>query len=423
MGDISCDNAIEALTQESSSTGKDLLETLQEHVKNRSDSNAATDFLVEISQVPPTGIRVNTKDVLLARTFFLDYSVQIMQALLHYSLAGGFASPRIVKTLRAVSYLMTPERQGSDIEQESKAADDRTFSRLLETMQFFLDVMGCTVVSANAERDVNEHMPDLYLLPGGDGWKASSFSTVPIWTLKRLHLHPDPEQVRAYLGVWRHIGFYLGVSPEILARYLSSPDAADKFLASVTLDLFSSGSPLDPRTIPTLPILRAVSHRPPRASSLAHNCALTRHLVGDALADYLGLPRTPLHIYVKLRWSLLVQSVPVLFGRWYPRRGWAEKRREVMREGLSRSVRWSLGMRRATFRPRTDVRVPAEAGSEDIGGELADGVREIEAVQPDFAGGRVLLRKWREVVYEMVAVCAGASLVLVAIAWQVVVTT
>lgn len=91
IGDISCDAAIEAIFWESSSTGKDLLESLQEHVKNRSDYDAAAEFLAEVSEVPPTGIRVNAKDVLLARTFFLDYSIQIMQALLHYSLAGGFA--------------------------------------------------------------------------------------------------------------------------------------------------------------------------------------------------------------------------------------------------------------------------------------------------------------------------------------------
>jgi len=91
-----------------------------------------------------------------------------------------------------------------------------------------------------------------------------------------------------------------------------------------------------------------------------------------------------------------------------------------MREGLPRSVRWSLGMRRATFRPRTDVRTSVEGESESVGGELADGVKQMEAVQPDFVGGRVLARKWREVIYEMIAVCAGAALVVSVTAWMVV---
>lgn len=197
------------------------------------------------------------------------------------------------------------------------------------------------------------------------------------------------------------------MSPDILTRYLSDPATADKFLASVTLDLFSSDDALDPRTIPTIPILRAVSRRPPSGSSLAYNCAVTRHLVGDALADHLGLPHTPLSLRLKLHWSLFVQRIPVLFGRWYPRRRWAEKRREVMREGLPRSVRWGLGMRRTTFRPRTDVRPPTLDGAGGMGGEIPEGVQEAEAVVPDFVGGKVLARKWKEVIGEMVAVCVG----------------
>ena len=91
MGDPSCDAAINAIFRQSSSVGKDLLESLQDHARSGSGSDMAAVFLVEVSQVPPPGIRADAKDVLLARAFFLDYAIQIMQALLHYSLAGGFA--------------------------------------------------------------------------------------------------------------------------------------------------------------------------------------------------------------------------------------------------------------------------------------------------------------------------------------------
>lgn len=65
-------------------------------------------------------------------------------------------SPRIVRTLHSVSYLVP---HSSSV---SEASNERTFSRLLETFQFVLEVMGCT--SAPTDKD--------YLLPGGEGWKA-----------------------------------------------------------------------------------------------------------------------------------------------------------------------------------------------------------------------------------------------------------
>lgn len=42
---------------------------------------------------------------------------------------------------------------------------------------------------------------------------------------------------------------------------------------------------------PTLPVLTAIADQPPIRTSLAHHEGLTRILVGDAMADYLGLSR------------------------------------------------------------------------------------------------------------------------------------
>lgn len=235
-------------------------------------------------------------------------------------------------------------------------------------------------------------------------FRLVSFSTVPIFALTRLHLKPSEAQISAYLALWRHVGFYLGVSPSILTRYLHSPATAEKFLASIVLDLFSDEAPLDLRTLPTIPILRAVSNRPPSHGSLEYHIAVTRYMTGPALADHLGLPPTSPWTRVKLHAALLVQAVPVWFAAWYPRRVWLEKRRAVLREGIARSLRWNLGMRHVTFRPRTDVK-PSPAGIEDdVGGELANGVREAENVAPNPAAGRRLTKAWREVLAEMVGV-------------------
>lgn len=93
LGDDSCDKALrDVFSGPSSSTGKDLLKTLEEQASARSDtSNAAQDFLDEMNRAPPAGILASEEEIVLAQNFFLDNSIQIMQALLHYSLAGGFA--------------------------------------------------------------------------------------------------------------------------------------------------------------------------------------------------------------------------------------------------------------------------------------------------------------------------------------------
>lgn len=65
-----------------------------------------------------------------------------------------------MRTLRAISYLVTPSPKS-----ESDAADERTYTRLLETFQFVLDTMGCTTPASDDK-------PSKYLLPGGEGWKS-----------------------------------------------------------------------------------------------------------------------------------------------------------------------------------------------------------------------------------------------------------
>lgn len=87
-GDPLCDRALrDVFGSASSSVGKDLLRTLEE----QTDSEAAQAFLDEVQRAPPAGILASDEEIALAQEFFLDNAIQIMQALLHYSLAGGFS--------------------------------------------------------------------------------------------------------------------------------------------------------------------------------------------------------------------------------------------------------------------------------------------------------------------------------------------
>ncbi|KAH9930497.1 uncharacterized protein BXZ73DRAFT_90308 [Epithele typhae] len=425
-GDAACDAAVrQVFTHPGETVGKDLLQVMRDYAEVNSGgprSSPVHAFLYEISQAPPVGLVASEDEIETAQELFLDDSVQIMQALLHYSLAGGLASPRIVRTLEAVSYVLPHEKKScarppTTLEEYAaqipKSSSDRTFNRLVETMQFVLDVMACT---ANPEPPAHRLA---YLLPGGQGWAsivrvrilhsvarwrvqmrweregrtvalqdaipisqqetAATFSTVPMWCLRRLHVPPTPARERAYLALWRHVGFYMGVSPSILLRHFATVPAAEKFAVTCPT----------PRG-PTLPILVAVSNRPPLHTTLAFNVALTAHLLGAALAARLRLPPATLATRVRMHVALAVQRVPHVF---------ATKRRAVMREGMARSVRYNLGMRRTAFRPRTEGE-----------GELAPGVEELESVEREPERGRVLLRMWKEMLAEMIAVCAVAGL-------------
>ncbi|KAI0341424.1 hypothetical protein BDW22DRAFT_1332680 [Trametopsis cervina] len=459
VGDPVCDGALAAVFESpSSSVGKDLLASVENYARDNPSSQEVQPFLDEVTSSPPDDIIASEREIQIAQDFFVDHSVQIMQALLHYSLAGGFASPRIMRTLQAVSYLVTPGNKKShpdDLGRSNKQADDRAFARLLETLQFVLDVMACTQ-PGDAARGNKSPLEEL--LPGGEGWKSAvrvrllhgiarrraserlrrtsssesnmdvpvsqedmaatlgAFCIIPLWSLKRLGLAPHPEQERAYLALWRHVGFYLGVSPDILRRYFVEPRVGDLFLVTMVLDLFSEhdayeASVSSSHSGATLAILRAISDRPLGRTSLEYNCAVTRVLVGDPLADHLGLPSSSLTMTAAVYWKAFVASIQTRFGYWYPRRAWLQKRRAVFREGLVRGVIWSLDMRQATFRPRTEV-------EGDGGAEIGEGVKEEEKVLLEYAGAVRLMKLWKEVLVEMVVVtCAVATIPTATVAW------
>ncbi|OSD02630.1 hypothetical protein PYCCODRAFT_328980 [Trametes coccinea BRFM310] len=481
LSDDTCDAALrEAFTGPSSTVGKDLLGSLASLSQESGRTQSSVQrFLDHVNAEPPETLRVSEEEVTVAQEFFLDNSIQIMQALLHYSLAGGFASPRIVRTLEAVSYLVPHVRRGVEnahtaslteaLSKIPKASTDRTLSRLFETFQFVLDVMGCSAQTGSVDSKKHFHDGDAaaprdrasYLMPGGEGWHSAvrvrllhgvarwrveerwakngskeegvpisqedlaatlaSFSTIPIWSLHRLGLAPSDEQASAYLALWRHVGYYLGVDPQILQRYFTSTKTADKFLASVALHLFSDGPLADPRegppsTIlrgPTIPILVAVSDRPPLYTSIEYNIALTAHLLGPSLSAHLGLPPMPLRARLRMHAFLFLQRIPHFVARYYPRRRWLEKRRIALREGMVRTLYWNLGMRKTTYRPRTMVQdvSPDDEDGPAKGGELAPNVAEEEAVKPDPTRTKALTKMWSEVWKEMVAVCAVSSLV------------
>ncbi|KAA1478715.1 hypothetical protein DENSPDRAFT_695692 [Dentipellis sp. KUC8613] len=471
-GDRKCDEALKTLAPDPSThAGKDLLAALEKHDEARDPSgfDPALCFLDAIYERPPDDLCMTEQEYRTATNFFLDYAIQIAQALLYYSLAGGFASPRIVRTLHAVSYLVPHGQTRGEMAGGlppvpapfSKIHDDRTFIRLMETFQFILDVMGCTLTPVKDKQRPTEHGL-ARILPDGEGWKAAvrvrmlhgvarhrvqerfekdeaqgvdfvpinqedmsatlgAFSTIPLWCLARFNLLASPEQASAYVALWRHIGFYLGVSPAILRKYFATPQTSSKYLASAAIHLFSaqpsitSSMELLP---PTLPILHAMSDRPPLRTTFAFNSALARFLLGPSLSSHLGIPQTKLTMYLKLHAALIGQRVPLWFLRWYPRQAWVAKRRAVIREGLVRITYWNLGMRKTSFRPRTEY---SGVGKEE-GGDIAAGSEEEAKIVFDAESGKMLVRNMREVWAEMVTVLISVSVGAAYILWIILKT-
>lgn len=86
-----CDKALESMfLTTASSTGVDLLERLQSDAVSNPEGPSQV-LLDDVSFSPPDDIAASPSEILEAQAFFLQHSVAIMECLLHFSLAGGFA--------------------------------------------------------------------------------------------------------------------------------------------------------------------------------------------------------------------------------------------------------------------------------------------------------------------------------------------
>lgn len=128
--------------------GKDGLQILLDYIEARPDrttwdASIAT-FWDEMARAPPEGLAAQHSDggkeiytpeaamdrgstrpaptLAEGQAVFWRYSVEITSALMHFSLAAGFTSPRLVKTLKQTGYLTSKQREV-------------TWRRLLETLQ------------------------------------------------------------------------------------------------------------------------------------------------------------------------------------------------------------------------------------------------------------------------------------------------
>jgi hypothetical protein len=90
IADSYCDEALrETFPSPSSSTGVDLLECIERQASQ--GPGPARDFMDHVTSMPPEAVRASDAQILRGQAFFYTYSAPILAALMHFSLAGGFA--------------------------------------------------------------------------------------------------------------------------------------------------------------------------------------------------------------------------------------------------------------------------------------------------------------------------------------------
>ncbi|KAG8978902.1 hypothetical protein FRB90_008261, partial [Tulasnella sp. 427] len=262
-------------------------------------SGAIRTFLDVISAPPPEGIKATSSEIALAQAFFAANAVPITLSLLYFSLGGGFASSRISRILRSTSYLVL---SNGEAEFTTDAGKERTVMRLLETLQFVIDIMGGSLppsltdptTSDKSEIDFSRWKGPTCLFPGtGEGWKStvrvrllhavarrrvhqqssqtptgprnenphlslkfapsidgvalnqedmaytlSSFAFGPLHCLPKLGFHFTRAEADATIALWRHVGFYLGMEPSILEKHFKDWESAERFGAMCGQMLF-----------------------------------------------------------------------------------------------------------------------------------------------------------------------------------------
>lgn len=445
------------------------------------------------------------------KNVFYRYAGPMLTILLHFSLAGGFASPRITEVLAQTAYLVPTANSSDSKDRESsdssalptveelrrtfkidKARAARTWSRLLETTQFVLDVVEKAdslhppSISAALSRSdpvcETSHIqpPEL----GGEGWQAAvrvrllhaivrrrilklverrrkdasvgstksydiekngipinqedllgtlcAFSSAPLVMLQRFGVQPTTQERKDYIALWRHIGFYMGIEPALLRCAFVDAQAADRALFCTILHLFKqveisasqhgnqTGAAQPRRQTPTIPVLIACADRPPFYTPLSAHVAIARRLLGKSMADFLALPASSARREVLTDLAFVGMQVPILFGRFYPRKSWEKRKLELVRPLLRRLVVYSLGNKRTRFE------MPSSLLAESQKKPIVETVNiETQShahidVAEDKEHNLRLAREWRWLMREMLAVLwLAASLILIVGAFAV----
>ncbi|GAA6002425.1 uncharacterized protein JCM10292_006651 [Rhodotorula paludigena] len=460
VGDPLADEAVDILgLAEIRGRGKDALKAIEEYLEEKDRDLGAERWEAvrkedvvarlwdEMRNEPPEGVRgyaadaggkedrratpydafeptVGAPSLAEGQAVFWRYSAQIYSALGHFSLAGGFSAPKLAAVMHETNYLTSNAR-------------DATHKRLLETSLFVIDAM-CDMTTgtsrgwrsafrvrmlhaqvrrriANGKGRYNKYDEEANGVPINQADLLAvlgAFMIAPMWSLRRIGVKVTPREEAAYQVCWRHIGYYLGIDPELLVRlYGQSFHTAETYFASLAFSIFPSGAPPpDPLATPQYKILSAISQRPPAPQNIGHHIELCRLLLGPSLADQLALPHGSWRDRLSVDLEIGIGKALLYFGEAYSRtrvpflrrrgKDWEKRRQLWFRRVIELVVVYHLGERRTVFAWR-------ETDKHQL--KLDDVEGEEPGIEMGPHIGVAVRTEWRNLLIEMGSVLGGAA--------------
>jgi hypothetical protein len=273
-------------------TGRDLPEGLPD---------AARDYL-EATRMPPEWVDWGMMEK--ARLFFIDNNVHISTALSFQSMPACYALPHVAKLLHASHSLDYPSR---------RMAETGQFTVYLMQPDAF-EVGGRFIPAAQKVRLL--HASIRHHLRHESAWDEATlgvpicqedmiggqmvFSIQVLDALHRLGIHMTEEGAEAYYYAWRVVGAMLGCDQEASPQDLTSArEFSDLYMmrhmgpseegVQLTRQLIDLYKEVVPGTFfdPVVP-------------------AMIRYLVGDTVANWLDVPRSP--------WDTVIRTAPAMLG-------------------------------------------------------------------------------------------------------------
>lgn len=257
---------------------------------------------LEATSVPPDWVDWDVMEV--ARQFFVDNNAHISMALAFGSMPSGYATPPLARLLSQTHGLAYPAR------------------RMAETGQFTVYLMqpdsfqagGRFIPAAQKVRLV--HAAVRYHLRKEGLWDEETwglpicqedmvgaqmgFSVFVLDCLHRLHIHMSPEGAEAYYYAWKVTGALLGVD----VSAMPSDTTAGRAFGDLYLIRHMAPSPEGANL--TQQLIKLYQEVVPGTFADPIVPALIRYLVGDTVADWLEVPRSP--------WDNVAAIVPAVLG-------------------------------------------------------------------------------------------------------------
>ncbi|KAF9931476.1 hypothetical protein FBU30_010092 [Linnemannia zychae] len=383
IGDPLADNALEVLKIK---PGDDALKALRAYLslpEEEQESPAPRLLMQQLMTVPEW---VDWEQIQRGQEVFWRYSLYIVHILLHFSLAGGFAIPKITKVLNSTGYL----------------SGTHTKQRVYETSQFVHDVVHSIDYLQPGTGVAWESIVQVRFLHAGVRARLSKISRahskyynieehgVPInqedllgtmfsfsntvWRVMevKLDVFMTSQEREDYLHLWRYVGYMIGVDDilgagrtperadaclESIVLHLSDPDEESGQLCKILLKSVAS-KPIIPATITNV-----ISFPDPFKVHLA----LSEQLLGPVFWKTSGLPHISIFYRVFKQMVLNFMFFDLWLAKKYPK--WFRIRRLLLSRAQTKMITNNFGKR-----TKFELKVEPKAGGRTVDDPPAEGL-------------------------------------------------